>query len=63
MINKKLIIAGVAVILLFVVAIGSCSVIGPTERGIKVTLGVANKDVLQPGLVLKAPFFTKCTKV
>ena len=62
MINKKLIIAGVVAILLLIVGIGTCSVVGPTERGIKVTLGVADEEVLGPGLKIKAPFFQKIQK-
>ena len=59
---KKWIIAGVAALLLLLIGVNSCSVIGPTERGIKVTLGVASENVLQPGLTIKAPFFQKVQK-
>ena len=59
---EKLIIAGVAVFLLLLVGVNSCSVVGPTERGIRVTLGVANENVMQPGLTFKAPFFQKVQK-
>lgn len=55
----KLIIAGVVGLLILITCINSCSVVGPTERGIKVTLGVASEDILQPGLTIKAPFFKR----
>ena len=59
---KKWIIAGIAALLLLLIGANSCSVIGPTERGIKVTLGVANENVMQPGLTLKAPFIETIQK-
>lgn len=58
----KLIAGGVVGLLILITCINSCSVVGPTERGIKVTLGVASEDVLQPGLIIKAPFFQKIQK-
>ena len=49
-----------AVILVLVFT--SFSIVGPTERGIKVTLGVADEEILGPGLKFKAPFFQKVQK-
>lgn len=55
---KTLIVAGAIFIALLIVVTNSCTVISPTERGIMVTLGVADDDVLEPGLKFKAPFIS-----
>lgn len=63
--NKKLvkfIIAGVVGLLIIITCINSCSVIGPTQRGIKISLGVANENVLNSGLQFKIPFIQKIKK-
>lgn len=59
---KKWIITGVIAILATVILINSFSVIGPTERGVKISLGVASKDVLKSGLKVKLPFVQKVEK-
>lgn len=59
---KKIVVTCVIVIGLVLIAINSCSIIEPTERGIKVTMGVADENVLQPGMVLKTPFIQKIQK-
>lgn len=56
---KKWIITGVVAIFTIVIMINSFSIIGPTERGVKVSLGVANEDVLKSGLKVKIPFIQK----
>ena len=52
----------VVAIIVLVVIFSAFSIVGPTERGIKVTLGVADEEVLGPGLKIKAPFFQKIQK-
>ncbi|MBP5588685.1 MAG: hypothetical protein J6X37_08190 [Treponema sp.] len=59
---KKLITAGSIVALVFIVIINSCSVISPNERGIQVTLGQVEGDVIQPGMKFHAPFITQIRK-
>lgn len=54
---KKLVVAGIAMFLVLVVCIQSCSIIDPTERGVTITLGQV-KEVLEPGMHFKAPFVT-----
>ena len=54
---RKLIIGAVALILVVVVVISSFTVLNPTERGVKVTMGKAGDTVLNPGIQFKAPFF------
>lgn len=56
---KKFIIAGVIALLVIVTVINSCTVISPNERGVKVTLGQVEGDVLQPGMQFHAPFITR----
>ena len=55
---KKLAVAGIAMFLVLVVCIQSCSIIDPTERGVTITLGQV-KEVLEPGMHFKAPFITR----
>lgn len=54
---KKLVVACIAMFLVLVVCIQSCSIIDPTERGVTITLGQV-KEVLEPGMHFKAPFVT-----
>ena len=54
---KKLVVAGIAMFLVLVVCIQSCSIIDPTERGVTITLGQV-KEVLEPGMHFKVPFVT-----
>jgi len=56
---KNSIIAGVVLILAIVLITNSCTVISPNERGVKVTLGQVEGDVLQPGMQFHAPFITR----
>ncbi|MBR1637779.1 MAG: hypothetical protein IJ688_00150 [Treponema sp.] len=56
---KNSIIGGVIAVLALVVLINSCTVISPNERGVKVTLGQVEGDVLQPGMKFHAPFITR----
>lgn len=46
-------------ILLFIIFMGCWFVVGPSERGVKVTLGKASDEVLGPGFYFKLPFFTE----
>jgi len=64
--NKKavqsVIIAAVCAVLVFIVCANSCTVISPNERGVKVTLGQVEGDVISPGMKFHAPFITKIRK-
>ena len=57
-------IAAFAVVaVLFVIIIVNCfSVVGPTERGIRITLGKADATIMSPGMYLKAPFVSQIQK-
>lgn len=59
---KKWIITGIVAVFAIVIIINSFSVVGPTERGVKVSLGVASEDVLNSGLKVKLPFVQKIEK-
>ena len=59
---KSFIFIGIIILLVLFISTQSCTVVGPTERGIKVTMGVASEDVIEPGLVLKMPFVQKIQK-
>lgn len=59
---RKLIIGAVALVLVVVVAFSSFTVLNPTERGVKVTMGKAGNTVLNPGVQVKAPFFQTVRK-
>ncbi|MBR4012529.1 MAG: hypothetical protein IKI98_06890 [Spirochaetaceae bacterium] len=59
---KKIIILVSVLAVILVLVLTSFSIVGPTERGIKVTLGVADEEILGPGLKFKAPFFQKVQK-
>lgn len=54
-----IIIAAVAI----VVASKSCTVIGPTERGVRVTLGKVSEEIMQPGFRWKTPFVQDIKKL
>lgn len=60
--TKKIIILVSVLAVILVLVFTSFSIVGPTERGIKVTLGVADEEILGPGLKIKAPFFQKVQK-
>ncbi len=53
---KRLIVCGAIVLVVLILAVSSITIISPTERGVKVTLGKAGDSVLEPGLTLKTPF-------
>lgn len=59
---KKLIIGIVTVVVLAVLVFSSFTVLNPTERGVKVTMGKAGDTVLNPGVQFKAPFFQSVRK-
>lgn len=54
---KKIIVWSVIGVIALVLAVTSFTVISPTERGVKVTMGKAGDTVLTPGVQFKAPFF------
>ena len=58
---KKLIIIGIISALSLTVLINSCTVIGPTQRGVTITLGQV-KGVLESGMHFKVPFVSKIKK-
>lgn len=57
----KWVVIGLIGLFVVITCINSCSVVGPTERGVTVTLGQV-KDVLEPGIHFKAPFVSKIKK-
>ena len=57
----KWVVIGLIGLFVLITCINSCSVVGPTERGVTVTLGQV-KDVLEPGIHFKAPFVSKIKK-
>lgn len=59
---KKLIIGVVIVVVTAVLVFSSFTVLNPTERGVKVTMGKAGDTVLNPGVQFKAPFFQSVRK-
>ena len=59
---KKLIIGVVIVVVAAVLIFSSFTVLNPTERGVKVTMGKAGDTVLNPGVQFKAPFFQSVRK-
>lgn len=59
---RRLIIGAVALVLVVMVVFSSFTVLNPTERGVKVTMGKAGDTVLNPGVQFKAPFFQSVRK-
>lgn len=59
--RKHIILILVAVFAVFFIAT-SFTVISPTQRGVRVTMGKAGDAVLSPGLTFKAPFFIQKIK-
>ncbi|MBO7461448.1 MAG: hypothetical protein J6T96_02505, partial [Bacteroidales bacterium] len=57
-INPKIILWIVGAILAFIVISSCFTIIGPSERGVKVTLGEVDDQVYQPGIVWTMPFVT-----
>lgn len=57
----KWVVIGLIGLFVLITCINSCSVVGPTERGVTVTLGQV-KDKLEPGIHFKAPFVSKIKK-
>ncbi len=51
------------IVLVFIVVLFNCfTIVGPSERGVKVTLGEVDNFVYPPGIVWKAPFVTRVNK-
>ena len=59
---KKIIISAVIAVVVIVLIFTSFTVLNPTERGVKVTMGKAGDTVLNPGIQFKAPFFQTVRK-
>lgn len=59
---KRLIATGVVLVAIVFVCVNSCTVVSPNERGVKVTLGQVEGDVIQPGMKFHAPFITRIRK-
>ena len=59
---KRLIATGVVLVAIVVVCVNSCTIVSPNERGVKVTLGQVEGDVIQPGMKFHAPFITRIRK-
>lgn len=53
---RNRILIGIAAFLIVFTMFMSFTIISPTQRGVKVTLGKAGNNVLPPGLILKMPF-------
>lgn len=49
-------ILGVVAVFALILIIASVTIIGPTQRGVKITFGKAGDEILQPGMIFKAPF-------
>lgn len=58
---KKIVVGAVIALAVLVVVGNSCSVVGPTEKGVVITLGQV-KGTVDSGLVFKAPFVSKIKK-
>ncbi|MCQ2583919.1 MAG: hypothetical protein MJ160_08415 [Treponema sp.] len=56
---KGIILPLIVVVLAVIIFPASCSVVQPNERGVKVTLGQVQGDVIKPGMVWHAPFATQ----
>lgn len=54
----RLIPVAFAAVVVLVLAVNSCTVIEPNERGVQVTLGQVQGGVIQPGMKFHAPFVT-----
>ncbi|MBQ7508172.1 MAG: hypothetical protein IJT52_02460 [Spirochaetales bacterium] len=59
--RKHIILIIVAVLAVFTIAT-MISIVTPTQRGVRITLGKAGESVVSPGLTLKAPFFIQKIK-
>ena len=59
---KNAILGGIVALIAVIVIAGSCTVIAPNERGIQVTLGQVQGDVIPPGMKFHAPFITQIRK-
>lgn len=59
---RKIIIIGIIALFAIILAIMSFSIVSPTQRGVKITLGKAGDTVINPGLVMKTPIFQSVRK-
>ena len=59
---SKVIVVAVIVLVLLIVVLNCFSTVGPTERGVKITLGKPNEEVLSSGLHFKLPFVQSIKK-
>lgn len=58
----KLVAAGIIALFVLVVIGNSCTVVGPTEKGVVVTLGQV-KGTVDSGMHFKVPFFSKLNAI
>jgi len=56
--SLKFLITGIVAIAALAI-INPVTCVGPSERGIRVTLGKAHDDILHPGVHFRAPFLDK----
>ena len=59
---SKIIILGIVVLVLVIVVLNCFATVGPTERGVKITLGKPSEEVLSSGLHFKLPFVQSIKK-
>lgn len=59
---KNLIMGCAVLVIALVFCLNSCTVVSPNERGVRVTLGQVEGDVIQPGMKFHAPFITRIRK-
>ena len=59
---KTIVVSLVVLLLALILCLNSCSIISPNERGVRVTLGQVEGDVIQPGMKMHAPFITRIRK-
>ena len=58
----KVVVGVVIGLFVLITGLNCCSTVGPTERGVKVTMGKPGTEVLMPGLNFKAPYFQTIQK-
>lgn len=59
---SKISLSCVCALVVGCLALGTFSVVGPTERGVRVTLGKISSDVLEPGIHFKLPIVSDIEK-
>lgn len=59
---KKWVIVGVSILIAIILLITSLTIVTPTQRGVKITLGKAGDTIIQPGLTMKIPLIQTVKK-